>query len=286
MSDSSHEKKRKILIVLSGESFRTGGQYSRIVGRDESYEGQISACKSHIRFFEYLVSNTSFEVDVMINTNSTKFNNDLIDVYKESVINGLYYTLYSHTGFPWPENRLVQVDTKPDISEDQKFNYVPVEYPNHSVAGFKESILRLRGGVFEYYSVMYLRIDCYLKKFFYDNFDIHTKKITFFFKETTGKWSKNPAFVHPKKKQPKYIITYRVADLMVYFRNTWPSLDTLYDFLDMFEKNKETAMDSSDASARHMSSGTDWEGFGFIVPEIYNPNTAAQSNPLYYIVNR
>jgi len=43
----------KGLLILIGESFRTGGQGTREkLGKPESFQPQIDACYSHIKFIE------------------------------------------------------------------------------------------------------------------------------------------------------------------------------------------------------------------------------------------
>jgi len=42
------------LLILFGESFRLGGQGNRNTGSEQSYEEQINAAKSHIKFISNL----------------------------------------------------------------------------------------------------------------------------------------------------------------------------------------------------------------------------------------
>jgi hypothetical protein len=73
----------KVLFIVLGEAFRTGGQYSRITGRPESYEQQISACKSHIKLIEHIEKQRKSTIDVCIGTYHTNFNNDLYAIYQK-----------------------------------------------------------------------------------------------------------------------------------------------------------------------------------------------------------
>ena len=42
------------LVIIIGESFRTGGQGTRLRGLPESYHEQMNACNTHIRFLDHL----------------------------------------------------------------------------------------------------------------------------------------------------------------------------------------------------------------------------------------
>jgi len=79
----------KGLLILFGESFRTGGQDSRIRGRDESYPEQIKAAESHMAFIEDL-KNKDCHIDVYISSYTTKFDNDLTKIYANNLIQSDY----------------------------------------------------------------------------------------------------------------------------------------------------------------------------------------------------
>jgi hypothetical protein len=97
----------KCLILIFGESFRTGSQYSRIKGEDTSYEEQMNACRNHIKFFKYIEEKYNIKVSVSLLTYTTKFDKDLINNYKDYLIkfeilkdliglNGLFHKSYSN----------------------------------------------------------------------------------------------------------------------------------------------------------------------------------------------
>jgi hypothetical protein len=69
-----------------GESFRSGSQNSRIRGMDESYDEQIQACKTHIKFIEHLQLN----IDVCISSYTTKFDDELLQIYKPYVVSSVF----------------------------------------------------------------------------------------------------------------------------------------------------------------------------------------------------
>ena len=78
----------KGLILFLGESFRMSGQGCRIIGGDESYEEQMNAAKTHIKFIKSL----NCSINVFLGTYPTKFTNNLADVYKEYLIGGNVYS--------------------------------------------------------------------------------------------------------------------------------------------------------------------------------------------------
>jgi hypothetical protein len=98
----------KCLILIFGESFRTGSQYSRVRGGDESYEEQIKACHNHLKFFKFLEEKyDSLKISVSLLTYTTKFDKDLENIYHDYIIkyesldnliglNGLFHRSYSN----------------------------------------------------------------------------------------------------------------------------------------------------------------------------------------------
>jgi hypothetical protein len=134
----------KCLILIFGESFRTGSQGSRIKGDNNSYQEQIKACNSHLKFFKFLENkyNIPLEIKVSLLTYSTKFDKDLKNIYNDYIIkyeilhdliglNGLFHRSYS------------------DIKLDD-FDFI-----------------------------LYFRIDLYLKDYFFEIFNPYWKTIRF-----------------------------------------------------------------------------------------------------------
>ena len=71
----------KGLFIIIGESFRFGGQGSRSRGIPESYNEQLLACKSHIKFFNDIKNEVDIELSVL--TYETQYQNDLIKCYSD-----------------------------------------------------------------------------------------------------------------------------------------------------------------------------------------------------------
>jgi len=82
-----------ILIVFVGESFRSGTHGSRIVGNDDSYNDQIEAIQSHCKFIKELKDKKKVSIDIYIRTYETKFSNNMISLYNDSVADYRTYSI-------------------------------------------------------------------------------------------------------------------------------------------------------------------------------------------------
>ena len=80
----------KGLLLLFGESFRTGGQGTRIRGSKDSYTGQLNAAESHMKFISYLKSKQC-HADVYLSTYTTQFDTDLTAAYGSHILKSDYY---------------------------------------------------------------------------------------------------------------------------------------------------------------------------------------------------
>jgi hypothetical protein len=94
------------LVIFIGESFRSGGQFSRIIGRPESFDDQMIAVKSHIRFLK-LLSEMGYHVSTYIGTYETPYVKHLLHEYQPSSydiyqphqrigLNALFHNSYKH----------------------------------------------------------------------------------------------------------------------------------------------------------------------------------------------
>jgi hypothetical protein len=81
----------KGLLILLGESFRFGGQHSRVVGSSHSFDGQMSAATSHLAFINYLEKTYACDIKTYIGTYTTKYNDKLIEKYKQYIIGSHIY---------------------------------------------------------------------------------------------------------------------------------------------------------------------------------------------------
>lgn len=122
------------LILFIGESFRTGGQTSRIRGKQSSVAGQMEACKSHRQLLDQLQSSGN-KTHVFIATYTTPFTEQLLEIYRPELIDSLIL---------------------PD----------PIGLNNL----FRQSTQKLCYGIPQYDYVFYCRIDLCFKETFYETF--------------------------------------------------------------------------------------------------------------------
>lgn len=81
----------KGLFIFLGESFRTGGQFSRIRGEESSVFGQKMACESHSKFIKHISKKYSIDIHVHISTYNTPYNELLLSFYENPT-----YTFYEN----------------------------------------------------------------------------------------------------------------------------------------------------------------------------------------------
>jgi len=132
------------LIIIIGESFRLGGQGTRIRGVPESYDEQINACKTHIKFFDNLKNKFNCNSSIYISTYDTKSNKDLLDIYNN-------YLLGHH------------------IYDDTIGLHLL----------FKNSIIDNKNYLNKYNFIFYFRIDLFLKDYFIEIFNPNWETIRF-----------------------------------------------------------------------------------------------------------
>ena len=140
----------KCLILIFGESFRTGSQYSRIKGEQQSYGEQIKACNSHINFFNFLEKKYNLDIYVSLLSYQTIFDKDLENIYSNYIIK--YESLNNMIGLDGLFHR----------------SYSNIDINNYNF-------------------ILYIRIDLYLKKYFYKIFNPYWNTIRF----ATILWTKN-----------------------------------------------------------------------------------------------
>jgi hypothetical protein len=137
----------EVLFIFIGESFRSGGQNSRVRGNLESIKGQINACYSHIRFIEYVKQKFNINsVKIYLNTYKTKYFEKMLKIYEPYLLD---YTLYD------------------DVIGLNNLFHDSIDKINE-----KENIEK-------YDFIFYIRIDLFLKYYFYDSFFPNPEKILF-----------------------------------------------------------------------------------------------------------
>ena len=80
---------KKGLLILYGESFRTGNRNTRIRDLEECIEPQKNASNTHNELIQYVKKRYNISMDVLINTYDTKYEKELKGYYENP-------TFYSH----------------------------------------------------------------------------------------------------------------------------------------------------------------------------------------------
>jgi hypothetical protein len=136
-------KKNKILLIVSGESFRSGGQFSRVTGLEESIDNQIQAACSHVEFIQYLKNKYNIDTDIQLLTYSTPHNQILIQLYESNLLKYNFYNMYFSD-----RTALTNSEKIPEIND-------------------------------KYDSILVIRPDIFLKDFFIKNFNPFSEKICY-----------------------------------------------------------------------------------------------------------
>ena len=134
----------KGLIIIIGESFRLGGQGTRVRGVPESYDQQINACNSHTKFLNNLKTKFNCDASIYLSTYDTKYNDNLLEIYKDHLVGHKIY-----------------------------------ENPIGLSQLFKNSVMDNKNNLQNYDIILYFRVDLFLKDHFTDIFDPNWTTIRF-----------------------------------------------------------------------------------------------------------
>jgi hypothetical protein len=187
----------KGILILFGESFRLGGQHNRNIGSDESYNEQMNASKSHIKFIENL-KEKHCSIDVCLTSYHTQFDEKLKSLYSNYLIKSIFY------------NKLIG--------------------PHNLIHNTLNDIIDIQ----QYHFVLIMRIDIYLKTKFIEIFNTNWDKILFpccgFIHKNNMHPRVNDMMVYIPKKYYKY------TKNIVYGHSMWyyfmKTTDLTYDDLD------------------------------------------------------
>jgi hypothetical protein len=130
----------KLLLVLNGESYRSGKQMTRERGTNNYVEKQILACNSHIKLINSIKHKYDIDTDVIIQTyklNETDDNN-LLNFYKHNNIN------------------VIDINFLPVVCDRE------IEFLNLTYNKINENLS-------DYDFCLLVRIDLYLKDFYIKN---------------------------------------------------------------------------------------------------------------------
>jgi hypothetical protein len=139
----------KLLLVLNGESYRSGSQMTRVRGTKNYIERQMLACNSHIKLINEIKNKYNIETDIIIHTYRLNENDDnnLINFYKNHNIN------------------VISVNFLHSVCKNE------CDFLNLTYDKINEHLLK-------YDFCLLVRIDLYLKEFFIKNI-IFDNKIRF-----------------------------------------------------------------------------------------------------------
>jgi hypothetical protein len=143
----------KLLLVLNGESYRSGSQMTRTRGTGNYYERQMLASMSHINLINAIKYKYDIDTDVIINTYSLNENDDnkLINIYKSNNINIVRSNFHKHL-----------FNCEHDLLNNNYDNTIDFLNENYN-----------------YDYIFYVRIDMYLKKYLLENISFKSDKIIF-----------------------------------------------------------------------------------------------------------
>ena len=136
----------KLLFIIAGGSFRIGSTQNRNYGSKEAYNEQIRASKSHIDFINHLKNKYNILIDVIISTYSTDYDNDLINIYSDYIIDKNLFKYDNGNGLKGIHN----------IFRESYKHYLK-----------------------DYDAVLFFRIDIILKQKLFDIFNPYCQKILF-----------------------------------------------------------------------------------------------------------
>jgi hypothetical protein len=138
----------KIALLIRGESFRFGGQMSRNIGSPESVSEQIMAFNSHKKLINFLTTKYKIEVDLYLDTQSTKFDYLIVENFSQ------YLPISSEFHIDYCDNQMMSVARAISyIIKNQNFN--------------------------QYDYILIIRFDTYFKDYFFEVFNPITDKLLF-----------------------------------------------------------------------------------------------------------
>lgn len=136
----------KILLVLNGESFRSGNTHSRVRGDDKNCnKQQIEAAYSHVRLIKYIEKKFNKKCEIYINSYTSGQEHNLIKIYKDYLISYNFNECSFNSEFEFINNTIDNLVTNIDIK------------------------------TYEY--IFFIRVDYYLKKYFFDTIRFENKAL-------------------------------------------------------------------------------------------------------------
>ena len=188
-----------IIFIIAGGSFRKGSRGNKNFGSENSYDEQIKASKSHIAFLEHIKKKYNLSINIIISTYSTKYDNDLMNIYGDYVIDT---NIFKYTN----EKDLIGIH-----------RMVHRSYKDH---------------LKNYDAMFFFRIDIILKQKLFDIFDPNSQKILFPFicskiNITNGNIDDRYPSGHPKHSDMLLFVPKKYFDIINHINlghGTWEEL--------------------------------------------------------------
>lgn len=133
----------KLLLIISGEAFREGGQGSRKKDTEKSIESQTLASESHVKFIKNLYDKYKISCDVQLLSYGSKYENILIEKYNP-------YNLTYHFNNKYHRDRTT-------LTNANKIDNI------HN----------------KYLGILVIRPDMYLKQYFIDKFNPFIEQVNY-----------------------------------------------------------------------------------------------------------
>jgi hypothetical protein len=255
------EKKKKVAIIFRGESYRDAikndGIHSRTIGTQNTVKGQKAANNNHCDLIDYTKKKYDIDIDVFIDTQSTRYDYSLIEDYKKRNIyvrNFAFHTQYCKTQM---------------LSIQRSVNHI-----------------LCNEDVNDYQSVLVLRNDIFLKPCFFDLYNPFHKKVHFSFIAWKSK-------IHPGRTLGGYP---RVGDIMYYIPKKYFLLLEHFKSINPPGGERVPAVDDKADDPKSGGWGHEaiyyWDKilpefeYDFYIKTFHDSNPAVDLNPLYYMVNR
>ena len=213
------DKMEKCLFVITGDTFRLGGQRSPTKGGEESYRRQRLSTDSHLRFFENIENKFNIKCDVFMNIYHCS--DDYSDHYDDDFANFYGDRVVSKTIHP------SRMESEMHLAHDT----------THRLSNF---------GIDDYRFVMFIRPDWYLKKYFVEIFDINDEQVLYAHLDAGYKLVENPVgFVDIDNRRHdvplvNHCITYcpkKHYDLLLQ-NNVWHWHDSLFKLRNYVDRSQ------------------------------------------------
>jgi hypothetical protein len=251
--------KMPCLFIFVGESFRTGGQKSRVRGLNSSLPAQRAAVESHLSLHRRLAQEDGHVCDVIVRSYTTPFDADLCSWYREGIApaGGRVVDCYFDTGAPMGLHMLLAGGLASLPTGKREGGDLAEDVPADAGEG--------RRPLHEYAFTIISRIDIFYKPLLLTLVNPFASTLQFSF----NMWIKG-ARTNEGFPRVGNMFTFVPRDLYRVLSSTFP-FD--HDAWHMFVTD----------SARYTMANED---MGLIASTLHDADSAKDWNPLYYVVNR